>query len=462
MTNWRPDPSLITRPAYRSLTSAIIHAVETGELKDGERLPTHRQLAYDLDLSVQTVSRAYEELTRRGVITGTVGRGTFVSASNVEKHTPYLPDRQSGAIVDCSLLKPVFGQMHIDLMRKTLGELSEGLPSDVVSSFRPIPAMSKYIHAAREWLSYCGLPQQHHPPLICNGATPAMTIAIMTAADPGELILAEELTHHTLKPLVDYLGLRVRGVKTDRNGMLPDALRTMCQRQKVRAIYLMPTGLNPRAMTMSLARREELIAVAREFNLLIIENDSSGPLQIDRPPPFAALAPDLTLYFTSLSKCIMPGLRVGFLVAPDAIAPKAANRHLVSNWMATPLVVEIAARWIEEGVAHDLMLWQRGELDTRNQIARTALSDISFNSSRNGMHLWLPLPESWGETDFVTHARSLGVAVAPGRSFALDEGAVERGVRVCIGAPAEQDLNNCLTKLSRLVRAPSEQALHDI
>ena len=120
-----------------------------------------------------------------------------------------------------------------------------------------------------------------------------MTIAIMTAADPGELILAEELTHHTLKPLVDYLGLRVRGVKTDRNGMLPDALRTMCQRQKVRAIYLMPTGLNPRAMTMSLARREELIAVAREFNLLIIENDSSGPLQIDRPPPCAALAPDL-------------------------------------------------------------------------------------------------------------------------------------------------------------------------
>ena len=81
MTMWRPDPSLIQRPAYLSLADQIARAIHDGRLARGARLPTHRQLAYELKLSVQTVSRAYEELIRRGLISGEIGRGSFVQAA---------------------------------------------------------------------------------------------------------------------------------------------------------------------------------------------------------------------------------------------------------------------------------------------------------------------------------------------------------------------------------------------
>ncbi|KAB2861119.1 MAG: GntR family transcriptional regulator, partial [Bauldia sp.] len=99
MTMWRPDPSLIRRPAYLSLADQIARAIHDGRLANGARLPTHRRLADDLDLSVQTVSRAYEELIRRGLIAGEVGRGTFVQTSRPEPDPPYLPERL-GEVID--------------------------------------------------------------------------------------------------------------------------------------------------------------------------------------------------------------------------------------------------------------------------------------------------------------------------------------------------------------------------
>ncbi|MBU2107086.1 MAG: GntR family transcriptional regulator, partial [Alphaproteobacteria bacterium] len=78
MTLWRPDPALVRRPAYLSLAEQIARAIHDGRLENGARLPTHRKMAEDLDLSVQTVSRAYEELIRRGLVSGEIGRGSFV------------------------------------------------------------------------------------------------------------------------------------------------------------------------------------------------------------------------------------------------------------------------------------------------------------------------------------------------------------------------------------------------
>ena len=88
MTIWPPDRTRLSRPAYRALAQALIQAIDAGEVKPGDRLPTHRDLAYQLGLSVQTVSRAYEELTRLDVISGEVGRGTFVRAGPVETARP--------------------------------------------------------------------------------------------------------------------------------------------------------------------------------------------------------------------------------------------------------------------------------------------------------------------------------------------------------------------------------------
>ncbi|WP_417433123.1 PLP-dependent aminotransferase family protein [Hoeflea sp.] len=459
MTIWPPKPQDLRRPAYKSLADVLVRAVDAGELRSGDRLPTHRTLAYDLGLSVQTVSRAYDELIRRGFIAGEVGRGTFVRAGRSDTKPPFVPDSHNGEFIDFSILMPVFEPLHLDEMQRALTRLGTDLPTSAVSAFRPSTALRKYNAAAGKWLTLCGVNPSSQGLLITNGNTSAMTIALMTVASSGDLVVTEELGHHTLKALSRYLGLRIQGLEIDREGVVPGAFAAACEKSQVKAIYLLPTGLNPQAATMSLERRRELVEIARRYDVLIIENDAWGPLQPDRPDPIAAIAPERTFYFTSLTKCIMPGLRFGFLTMPEAFESAAANRHLVTNWMATPLMAEIGSRWIDDGTAERLLQWQMKALGKRNQLAAEVLADIPFNASANGMHVWLPTPGSWTEDGFVAHARLNGVAVAPGSAFAMSETVARRGIRICLGAETDQTLERGLTVISRLARSNPEPAL---
>ncbi|OXT02192.1 GntR family transcriptional regulator [Notoacmeibacter marinus] len=459
MTIWPPNPDDLRRPAYRSLAEALISAVDAGELRDGDRLPTHRNLAYDLGLSVQTVSRAYDELIRRGVIAGEVGRGTFVKSGRSDTQTPFLPDGRYGELIDFSLLKPVFEPMHLNMMRRALSKLGGDLPASAVSSFRPSGVLRNYTTSALKWLKRCGLDVPSQGLLLTNGNTAAMTVALMTAAGTGDLIVTEELGHHTLRPLSRYIGLRIQGLEIDDEGVVPSAFARACEKSVVKAIYLMPTGLNPRAATMSMERRKELVRLARLHDVLIIENDAWGPLQPNRPEPIAALAPERTLYFTSLTKCIMPGLRYGFLVVPETYQSAAANRHLVTSWMVTPLMAEIGSRWIEDGTSEFLLDWQMKALGERNRKAAAILSSTVFNCSENGMHIWLPMPGSWTEDAFVAHARLNGVALAHGSSFELSDSVNKKGVRICLGAETIETMERGLTVVSRLARSNPEPPL---
>ncbi len=459
MSIWPPKNEYLRRPVYRSLADLIVRAIEAGELRAGDRLPTHRNLAFDLGLSVQTVSRAYEELIRSGFVSGEVGRGTFVNAIRSGAKTPFTPDSHYGSIIECSILKPVIEPFHLDLMRKSLARIAEDLPASVMSSFRPAGVLKSYDRSSRRWLQKCGLNLSNQSVLLTNGATSAMTIALMTAASTGDTIVAEVLSHHTLMPLCRYLGLRLQGLEMDEFGMLPSALAAACQQSPVRVLYLMPSGLNPCAVIMSPERREELVEIARFHNVLIIENDAWGPLQADRTPPIAAMAPERTFYFTSLTKCLLPGLRTGWLVAPETFGPAVANRHMVTNWMASPLTAEIAARWIEDTTATTLLLWQRKTLVERNRLARDILGGLDFNAADTGMHVWLPMPGGWSEDGFVAHARINGVAVGPGSAFRIREAKSNPGVRICLGAETAYALTEGLKIIARLARSQPEPAM---
>ncbi len=116
MTIWPPQRDQLQRPIYRSLAESVVLAIESGTLKTGDQLPTHRQLADQLGLSVQTISRAYEELIRRGITSGEIGRGTYIRTTSKENKTPFLPVSQYDSAIDCSILKPVCAQIHMEHM----------------------------------------------------------------------------------------------------------------------------------------------------------------------------------------------------------------------------------------------------------------------------------------------------------------------------------------------------------
>ena len=453
MTSWMPDPATLTRPAYRSLAQAVVAAIEDGQLRPGDRLPTHRELAWRLGLSVQTVGRAYEALIRADVVAGEVGRGTFVKSAPAEGRTPPYQQLDSGdPTIDCSMLTPVSGPVPAEAMARTLAAMSGGLPAETLFSFRPRQALRRSAEAGLVWLKTCGVATRADLFIATNGATSAMTVALMTAAAPGDLVVTEAAGHHTLKALTRYLGLKLSGLNCDAEGVLPDAFDAACRRG-ARALYLLPSGNGPLTSVMGPARRAEIVAVARQHDAAIVENDAWGPLEPQRPAPLAMLAPERVFYFTSLTKCLLPGLRLGWLVVPEARVTAALGRHLVTNWMATGLVAEIGARWIEDGTARRLLDWQRAQLARRNRLAARALAGLPMRGNPHGLHVWLPLPEGWDEPGFVNSARLRGVALAPGSAFHIGpEPPQQQGVRLCLGGPGESALREALTVVRRLMQ----------
>ncbi|MEO3997794.1 PLP-dependent aminotransferase family protein [Mesorhizobium sp. CAU 1732] len=458
MTMWLPDPALLRRPAYLSLADQFARAISDGKLENGVRLPTHRKLADELGLSVQTVSRAYEELIRRGLITGEVGRGTFVQTQGREPDPPYLPERL-GEVIDLSILKPVCETMHHDRLKGALAWLAENLPASSALSFRPNVVFPRHRAVAVDWLKQCGLTVSPQNVSVTNGATAGMTVALMSVAPPGSTVATEAIGHHTLVPLATYLGFHLDGLPIDDDGLIPEALDEACRHSDIRAVFLQPSVINPTATLMSAERRAEIVAVARKHDIAIVENDVLGPLVADRPPPIAALAPERTLYVTSFTKIVVPGLRIGYLVAPDRYVAAVANRHLVSNWMATPMVAEIASKWVSDGTAMELVDWQRAAIRRRHDIAAEVLDGVKLRSHPESLHLWLPLPDGRSEDGFVSQARLQGVAIAPGVSFRTSEARWTPAVRISLGSTDEAELRIGLGLVAKLLMADPEHLL---
>jgi DNA-binding transcriptional MocR family regulator len=405
------------------------------------------------------VSRAYDELTRRNLVDGQVGRGTYVRSDVALPDPPFVPERRDGEIIDLSMLKPVQDPELPDRFAKALRDVAGGLDPRILSSFRPNTVFRRNREVALGWLRLCGLETATDNVQITNGVTPAIAIALMAVARPGDTIATEAIGHHTLLPLTNYMGMSLKGIAIDREGMLPDALDEACAGGRIAAVFLVPTLGNPTVAMMGEARRRDIVAIARRRGLMLIENDALGPLVERSAPPFFALAPERSFYLTSFTKCVMPGLRTGYMVVPDDLIPSVANRQLVTMWMATPLIAEIAARWVADGTALDLARRQRRRLRARNATARTLLDGLGAHHHQDALHVWLPLRPEWREDQFVSQARLHGVAVAPGASFITEPGQVIQAVRISIGSSTEPELAVGLKVVERLARSAPEPAL---
>lgn len=461
MTNWMPDPASLFRPAYQSLAEQFARAIESGALPVGCRLMPHRKLADRLGLSVQTVSRAYDELIRRGLIAGEVGRGSFVLGPGAEARQPYLPERP-GKEIDLSILKPVVEAMHLDRMRQGFAWLAENLAAPSALSFRPNMVMPHHRAVAADWLMRQGIPAEAQGIALTNGATPAITAAVMSVAPPGAGIAAEALTHHTMMPLCTYLGLHLEAVAMDEWGMLPAALHEVARKGSLRAIYLQPNVINPLACVMPADRRAELVEVARRHDLAIVENDILNVMIPDRAPAFAALAPERTLHICGFSKITVPGMRMAYLHAPPRHATAMANRHLVANWMATPAMADLLSHWVTDGTVADLAAWQARAMAERHRLAAEVLGADMPQCHGNSLHLWLPLPGGWTEEAFATQARQRGVAVAAGNSFRVSERWRREAIRVSLGSTRLDELRRGLSTIAAMLSEEPEVLLPSI
>lgn len=258
-------------------------------------------MAYDLNVSIQTVSKAYDILARRGHVSGEVGRGTFVKSNGNAVQSPYIAERPSD-VIDLSIVTPVCSSLHLDRMKEALHRLGGSMSPSSAFSFRPSTVFPLHQEAAATWHSGLGVQASAQSILVTNGASSALTIVLMSVAPPGSTLAAEAVCYHVVCPLCDYLGFRVRAVDADGDGMLHDALDELCRRERIRGVVLQPNLANPTASVVSDARRIAIAEFARAHDMIIVENDVFGPLMPHRPQPIAAYARERTVYITSFTK----------------------------------------------------------------------------------------------------------------------------------------------------------------
>jgi DNA-binding transcriptional MocR family regulator len=461
MTSWLPDLSRHDGPRYRAIAEALAEDVREGRLASGTRLPTHRDLAWKLRLTVGTVSRAYAEAERRGLIAGEVGRGTYVRhPTDVVRALPgdTLGETQSADFIDLTINRPnAAGEA------KAIAAALQDLAADpdllrLLDYSAPAGSREDRI-AGAALIERCGLATTPEQVVMTAGGQHAMACVVAALTKPGDTLAAEALTYPGLRALARLLQLKLVPIAMDEQGLVPDALEAACRAAPVRALYTMPTLHNPTTATMPVARRQSVAEVAERHGLALIEDDVYGFLLDRPPPPLAHYAPEHGIYITSTSKSLMPALRVGYVHAPEAKIEPIAAAVRATVYSAPALMARIVARWVADGTAERLAAEKRTETRTRNHRARELFAGVAVTGDPAAAHLWLSLPEPWRADDFAAAARRAGVGIVPAAAFAVTR-QPPNAVRVCLGAQSTAErVESGIARLAALLATPPERYL---
>ncbi|MCB1497837.1 MAG: PLP-dependent aminotransferase family protein [Bauldia sp.] len=467
MLTWLPDIDRGYGDAYVILADAIEGAIRSGRLKAGERLPTHRALARQLGVATSTVTRGYAEATGRGLLESTVGRGTFVrsatngnSAGGAETRPlerMYVSSVPEADVIDLSLnhpLKQGAGQALGESLSAMIGETD----LDELSLYHPPHGRADHRAAGADWLNFLGVEADPEDVMVVAGGQTGLLSTLLAFARRGDVVVTESLTWPGALAIAQSVGIRLESVDLDDEGLDPDRFEEACKRLGPRLLYTMPTLQNPTTATASTGRRKDIARIAREHGVLIVEDDAYGFILQPRVSSYWEIAPDISIYLTSLSKPIAPAMRIGYLAARAQHRRRLLGTLRATTVMPSPLLSELAARMIRSGEGAKRANFQADAAFRRQRLADRILGPASGVSA--SLHRWVPLPPGIRTSDFVASALSQGVAVTPGDVFCVRPGDDPGAVRVCVCAePDERRLERALNTLARLAEADRSAAL---
>ncbi|WP_112263320.1 aminotransferase-like domain-containing protein [Lentzea terrae] len=428
---------------YRRIADAVAADIASGRLRPGEPLPPQRAFARRHRIANSTAARVYGELARRGLVTGEVGRGTFVRAGAAE---PALAD-PGGAPVDLQLNFPVLPEQSA-LLAESLATM---LRPDVLANALQAGAVTGTAAAraaAADLLARTGWRPDPARILFTGNGKQSLAAAIAALVPVGGRLGVEALTYPVVRTIAARLGITLVPLEMDEHGVVPEALRAAA----VRAVYLQPALHNPLGVTMPAARRAEVVAVLAELDAPVIE-DAVYTFLCDEPP-LAAVAPDRTVLVDSLSKRIAPGLTLGFVVPPASLVDQVAAAVRGGGWTAPRFAVDVAAHHIADGTAAAVQLAKRADAAARQRLVADRLAGFTVHADPRAYHCWWELPAPWRADTFVAAAAREGIAVTPAAAFAI--GAAPNAVRLALASPPLDRLSGALDVLARIAREAPE------
>lgn len=456
MSSWKPRLGSDARLKYLAIAEALEADIRAGRVHPGDRLPAQRAIAETLGVDLTTVTRAFNEARRRGLVDAQAGRGTFIREGAANRELA--GNLGSAPLLDLSMNTPP-QPVAADLRRRIpagIADLLSGPRGMLHLHYQESTGSDPDRAAAADWLEQRVGSVAPSRILVTGGAQSALFAICDYLAKPGEAIAAGALTYPGLKAVAQQRGLILEPISMDDEGIVPGAFEECCRKAPPKAIYIVPAMDNPTTATLSEGRRRRIVEIARNHGVAIIEDDPYSPLSGSGTTALAAMAGDLTWHIATLSKCVTPALRVAYVVAPgNSQARRLAGILRTTNLMAPPLNAALASRWIADGTLASITMAIREENAERQKLAASILRGSRFAADPCGHHLWLSLPRHWRATDFAEHADKSGVAIVASSAFSISTQPPE-AVRVSLGvAPDRPALEDALTLLASLIDQPS-------
>jgi DNA-binding transcriptional MocR family regulator len=447
MTDWVPTLVSIQGPRYLAFVLALEADIASGRVKPGMRLLPQRDMAQRLDLSVGTISKAYAEAEQRGLISGEVGRGTFVQRRRPEARGHGTSD----STINLALNVPPYTGED-DVIASTLSEIvADGEMSNLLG-YLPHQGLRRHREAMATWLASLGMTADADHLFITHGGQHALSIALGMVSQPGDIILTESYTYSGMLALSAQGGYPLHGVATDAAGLIPESLERAFNETKARVLYCMPTLQTPMGSVMPSERRRVIADIVRRHDAYLLEDDAYNYLLTPPLMPVSKLIPERSFYIVSFAKCLAPGLRIAAMIAPDAFRDRSINALRATGWMAVPVMAEVVARLIHNGGLTRQARLKREKASLRDGIVRRVLKEwLPAAPAAPGFHTWFPLPAGRTLAALIAQAAQAGITLAPPGALRRME-SENLGVRLCLGAPAtEADLERALIEIRRIL-----------
>ena len=288
------------------------------------------------------------------------------------------PERDA-SLIDLSVNRPATTE-YLDALARLMARLPKDPRYAELQDFHAPEGPGWAREAVAVWLAPLLGVQDAQRVIVTHGAQSALGCVLGAIARAGDVVLADAVTYQGMAALCRTQDLELRPVTMDDEGLRPDALEAACIEHEPRALFVVPCLHNPTAITLSATRRARIAEIAARHDLLIVEDDVYRPLVDDAPPAFAQLLPERTVYVTSLSKTVAPGLRFGAAVAPAALVADIAAMQRVACWSIGPLNALVATRLIEDGTLSRILDVQTAELRMRQTLLREVLAGFDVHT----------------------------------------------------------------------------------
>ncbi len=473
-------------PLYQQLERMVIEAVEAGKLSPSDRMPSVRELAAHLGVNAVTVSKAYRELARQGIVGGRGRGGTIVLARPSPAAAPVianeLPDVPAAALVSGNrafqyMLRAAHGAGVISLTKAYASPeavMSDDLRGTLLefAAARIGPEMFEYTGAEGSdelrrilaaYFTVQGITCNETEVVVTNGAQQALDIVARASLSPGDTLLMERPTYFGMLDFARSLRVNTVGVAMEPDGISIEDLAQALQRTKSRALYVMPNFQNPSGVTMSLAKRNAVLELCGQHGVLLIEDDYAPELRF-RGKPLPSLyalargttAQPLVCHVRSFNKSLLPGVRLGALIAPGALREGFVAARGLSDLHTSNLVQAFATEFFlrcdPATVVKRLSQYYAARQSAFFEALRAHMPhEVVLARPDGGLNVWLRLPRGLEAGALFYSAMANRVSYLAGDLFYTDQ-PDHSTLRLSFGSGSAEELVEGALRLGSTVK----------